>query len=307
MTQPTDLPVSLEAIRAATARLGDAIYRSPCPYSLQLSRLCGCNVYCKMEHLQVTGSFKERGARNKLLLLDEHQKKSGVIAASAGNHGLGLAYHAKQLGVPATIVMPKWSPLTKVVNARGFGAEVILHGESYQESKALAMDLAERRHLTVIPGFDDADVIAGQGTIGLEIIEDLPSVDAVVVPIGGGGLISGIAAAVKGLKPDVRVIGVEPGHAPTLFESVRQGKLVKIDAQPTLADGLAVAEAGKICFAIVSKLVDRIMLVDEGQIALSILRLLELEKTVVEGAGAVPLAAAMDAGWGWRGRMWCWY
>jgi threonine dehydratase len=294
MTQPMDLPVSLQDIRAARERLGGAIYHSPCPYSLQLSRLCGCNVYCKLEHLQVTGSFKERGALNKLLLLNEHQKKSGVIAASAGNHGMSLAYHAKRLGIPATIVMPKWSPLTKVANCRAFGAEVILHGESYQESKALAVELSERRHLTIISGFDDPDVIAGQGTIGLEILEGLSSVDVVIVPIGGGGLISGIAVAVKSLKADVRLIGVEAASAPTLYESLRQGKLVKVDTQPTLADGLAVAEGGKICFEIISRLVDRVMLVDEGQIALSILRLLELEKTVVEGAGAVPLAAAMD-------------
>jgi threonine dehydratase len=222
MTEGANLPVSLEAIRAARARLGDAIYHSPCPYSLQLSRLCGCNVYCKMEHLQLTGSFKERGARNKLLLLDDHQKKSGVIAASAGNHGQAIAYHAKQLGIPSTVVMPKWSPLTKVANCRAFGAEVILHGDTYQESKALALELAERRHLTIVSGFDDVDVIAGQGTIGLEIMEDIPAVDAVVVPIGGGGLISGIAVAMKTLKPSVRVIGVEPAHAPTLYESVRQ-------------------------------------------------------------------------------------
>ncbi len=248
------------------------------------------------------GELQGARARNKLLLLDEHQNKSGVIAASAGNHGLGLAYHSKLLGIPATIVMPKWAPLTKVANCRSFGAEVILHGESYQESKALALDLAERRHLTMVSGFDDVDIIAGQGTIGLEILEDLPSVDAIVVPIGGGGLISGIAVAVKGLKPEVRVIGVEPEHAPTMFESIRRKKLVKIDAQPTLADGLAVAEGGKICFEIVSRLVDRVMLVDEGQIALSILRFLEMEKMVVEGAGAVPLAAAMNKEMGLAGK-----
>jgi threonine dehydratase len=294
MSEAADLPVTLNDVLAARERIKDAIYHSPCPYSLQLSRLCGCKIYCKLDHLQITGSFKERGARNKLLLLNEAQRKSGVIAASAGNHALGLSYHAQQLQIPLTVVMPKWAPLVKVSNCRGFGAHVLLHGETYEDAKSLALQLGEKQHLTYIPGFDDPDIIAGQGTLGLEVIEDVPDVDAVIVPIGGGGLISGVAVAVKALKPSVRVIGVEPAHAPTLHESLRRKQLARIDTQPTLADGLAVAEGGKLCFEIIQKLVDRVLLVDEGQIALSVLRLLELEKTVVEGAGAVPLAAAMN-------------
>ncbi len=242
----------------------------------------------------MTGSFKERGARNKLMLLSAEQRAAGVVVASAGNHGLGVAYHGQLLSIPVTVVMPKWAPLVKVSNCRGFGANVILHGESYDHARALARQLADEKKLLYVPGFDDADIIAGQGTMGLEILEDVPDVDVVIVPIGGGGLISGVATAIKSLKADVRVIGVEPANAPTLHESLRLGKLVRIETKPTLADGLAVAEGGRICFEIIQKYVERVMLVDEGQIALSILRLLELEKDGGGGAGAVPLAAAMD-------------
>jgi threonine dehydratase len=289
-----ELPVSRKDILAAQQRIAGAIYHSPCPYSLLLSRLCGCNIYCKLDHLQITGSFKERGARNKLMLLSEEQRHAGVIAASAGNHALGVSYHAQQLKIPATVVMPRWAPLVKVANCRAFGATVVLEGENYDQAKAVALKLAADRQLAYIPGFDDRDIIAGQGTIGLEILQDVPKVDAIIVPIGGGGLISGIAVAVKTQRPGVRIIGVEPAYAPTLHESLRLGKLVRIDTQPTLADGLAVAEGGRLCFEIISRLVDEVILVDERQIALSVLRLLELEKTVVEGAGAVPLAAAMN-------------
>ncbi len=202
--------VSVEAIRAARERIKDAVYRSPCPYSLSLSRLCGCDVYCKLEHLQMTGSFKERGARNKLLLLDAAARRRGVIAASAGNHALGLAYHGQLLGVPVTVVMPRWAPLTKVANCRGFAAEVIVQGESFDEARSAACTLACERGLTYVPAFDDEAIIAGQGTIGLEILEEVPAAEAIVVPVGGGGLIAGIGTAVKALKPSVRIIGVEP-------------------------------------------------------------------------------------------------
>jgi len=197
MPQLSGLPVTLDDIRAAQARIRDAIYHSPCPYSLLLSRLCGCEVYCKLDHLQVTGSFKERGARNKLLLLPPEARKHGVVAASAGNHAQALAYHGQDLGIRVRVCMPKWAPLIKVSNCRGFGADVVLHGESYEEAKAHAKHLAESERLTYIPGFDDADIIAGQGTMGLEILEDVPDLDAVVVPVGGGGLISGVGVAVK--------------------------------------------------------------------------------------------------------------
>jgi len=287
-------PLRVEDIIAARQRIGEAIYHSPCPRSLSLSLLCGSNIYCKLDHLQMTGSFKERGARNRLLNLSPEERKAGVIAASAGNHGLGVSYHGRELGIPVTVVMPKWAPLVKVSNCRGFGANVILHGESYDDARKQANNLQSQGNLTYIPGFDDPDIIAGQGTVGLEILEDVPDVDAVIVPIGGGGLIAGVGLAIKSLKPGVRVIGVEPHHAAAMSASLRAGRVTRVETQPTLADGLAVAEPGKLCFEIVREVVDRIVLVDEGQIALSVLRLLELEKTVVEGAGAVPLAAAMD-------------
>ena len=294
--------ISLSDIQAARGRIADAIYHSPCPRSLNLSRLCGAQIYCKLDHLQPTGSFKERGARNKLMLLSEPQRKAGVVAASAGNHALALAHHGQELGIGVTVVMPKWAPMVKVSNTRSFGANVILHGDSYQQAKEHALELSRRNALTFVHGFDDPDIIAGQGTMGLEILEDVPDADAVIVPVGGGGLIAGVGRAIKSLRPGVRILGVEPRHAPTMHESLKQGRLVKIDCNPTLADGLAIAEAGMLCFEICRQVVDEIMLVDEPQIATSVLRLLEMEKTVVEGAGAVPLAAAMDRSRGLEGK-----
>ncbi len=286
--------VTLTDIQAARKRLGSVIYHSPCPYSLSLSQLCGADIYCKLDHLQMTGSFKERGARNRLMMLTDAQRQAGVIAASAGNHALGLAYHGQLLGIPVHVVMPKWAPLVKITRCRSFGADVTLHGETYDDALRHARKLAEEFKLTLIPGFENPHIIAGQGTLGLEILEDVPDVDVVIVPIGGGGLISGIGTAIKALRPQTRIIGVEPRHAPAMYESIKQGHVVRVPTTPTLADGLAVAEPGQMCFEIVQKVVDEIVLVDEPQIALAILRLLELEKTVLEGAGAVPLAAAMD-------------
>lgn len=292
-TQPFTIP-TLDDIRAARKRLGNAIYHSPCPYSLSLSRLCGANIYCKLDHLQMTGSFKERGARNRLMSLTDAEKKAGVIAASAGNHALGLAYHGQLLGVRVTVVMPKWAPLVKITNCRSFGAEVVMFGETYDQARRHALELAQKSHLIYVPGFDDPHIVAGTGTLGLEILEDVPDVDAVIVPVGGGGLIAGVGLAIKALRPQTQIIGVEPLHAPCMTESLKQGQVVRVETQPTLADGLAVAEPGRLCFEIAQKVVDNIVLVDEAQIALSVLRLLEMEKTVVEGAGAVPLAAAMN-------------
>ncbi|MBA3274046.1 MAG: threonine ammonia-lyase [Chthoniobacterales bacterium] len=286
--------VTIDDIRAARERIRKVIYHSPCPYSLSLSRLCGCEVYCKLDHLQMTGSFKERGARNKLMLLSDDERQRGIVAASAGNHALALAYHGGELGVPVTVVMPKWAPLVKLSNCRSFGANVILHGDSYDEARKRARELSEKDQLVYIPGFDDPDIISGQGTLGLEILEDVPDVDAVIVPIGGGGLIAGVGLAIKSLKPSVRIIGVEPANAPTYVESCKNNQVTHIETKPTLADGLAVAEVGKLCFEIARKVVDEVRLVDEAEIAWSVLKLLELEKTVVEGAGAVPLAAAAD-------------
>ncbi len=286
--------VTLDSIRAARERIRDVIYHSPCPYSLTLSRLCGCDIYCKLDHLQMTGSFKERGARNKLLLLPGEEKRAGVVAASAGNHALALAYHGRDLGVPVTVVMPKWAPLVKVTNCRSFGANIIFAGECYDDARAAARELAESKRLTYIPGFDDPAIIAGQGTLGLEILEDVPDVDVVVVPVGGGGLIAGVGRAIKALNPSVQLIGVEPTSASTLHASLNAGRVTRIDTTPTLADGLAVAEVGKLCFEIAREVMDQLLLVDEAQIAQAVLLLLELEKTMVEVAGAVSLAAALN-------------
>ena len=294
--------VTLETIRAARERTRDVIYHSPCPYSLHLSRLCGCEVYCKLDHLQVTGSFKERGARNKLLLLSPEERARGVIAASAGNHALALAFHGRDLGVSVMVVMPKWAPLVKLSNCRSFGAEVILHGESFEEAKKHALATAKETGRTYVHGFDDADIISGQGTMGLEILEDVPDVDAVIVPVGGGGLIAGVGTAVKALKPGVRVIGVEPENAPTLRASLDAKKVTRIATKPTLADGLAIAEVGRIPFEIAKNVIDDLVMVDEPQIARAILLLLELEKTVVEGGAAVPLTAAMSRSLGLDGK-----
>ncbi|HYE20017.1 MAG TPA: threonine ammonia-lyase [Tepidisphaeraceae bacterium] len=293
--------VTLDSIRAARERIRAAVYHSPCPRSYSLSRLCGAEIYSKLDGLQVTGSFKERGARNKLILLKERGVK-GVVAASAGNHAQALAYHGRELGVAVTVVMPRWAPLVKVSNCRGFGAEVILHGEAYEEAKRHAMELEKERGLVYVPGFDDADIIDGQGSLGLEILEDVPDVEAIVVPVGGGGLIAGVATAVKALRPDVRIVGVEPANAPTLHESLKAGKVTRIETKPTLADGLAIAEIGKLCFDLIRPRLDDLLLVDEPTIARSVLKLLELEKTMVEGAGAVPLAAAMTPSCGLAGK-----
>ena len=294
--------VTLESIRAARQRIKPFVYHSPCPYSLHLSRLCGCEIYCKLDHLQVTGSFKERGARNKLMLLSDAQKHRGVVAASAGNHALAIAYHGQELGIPVTVVMPQYAPLIKVSNCRSFGAEVILHGERYSEALQQARSLAQQSGRTFVHGFDDADIIAGQGSMGLEILEDVPDVDAVIVPVGGGGLIAGVGLAIKSLRPDVRIIGVEAQSAPTLKASLDAGRVTPIETKPTLADGLAIAEIGRLPFEIARKVVDDLVLVDEAQIATAVLRLLEMDKTVVEGAAATPLAAAMTRSLGLDGK-----
>jgi threonine dehydratase len=248
-----------------------------------------------LDHLQRTGSFKERGALNKLLLLTDAQRGAGVICASAGNHALAVAFHAARLGIPVTVVMPKWAPLVKVKNCRTFGAEVVFSGETFVDAYEHATKVSVETGKTFIPGFDDVAIVAGAGTAGLEILEDLPDVDAVVVPVGGGGLIAGIGVVMKALRPGVRVIGVEPSNCPSLLESLKAGKVIKVDSSPTLADGLGVARVGQIPFEICRSVVDHIELVDEPTIALSVLRLLELEKMMVEGAGAASLAGAMRA------------
>jgi threonine dehydratase len=283
--------VTLANIEAARARIAGGVYLSPCVESIPLSQLTRAHVFCKLDYLQRTGSFKERGARNALLMLTPEQRRRGVIAASAGNHAQGIAYHGSLLGIPVTVVMPKFAALVKVTNCRHFGARVILHGADLTEARAQAGELAERDGLTFIHPFDNADVIAGQGTMALEILEQTPDIDAIVVPVGGGGLIAGIGTVVKAKAPHIRVIGVEPEAAASLTAALAQRSPAMVKLGSTLADGLAVAKIGAVPFDILTRVVDRVVTVDEASIALAILRLVELEKSVVEGAGATPLAA----------------
>ena len=283
--------LSLADVEAARERIAGGIYVSPCVESIPLSQLTGAHVFCKLDYLQRTGSFKERGARNALLLLNDEQRKRGVIAASAGNHAQGIAYHGSLLGIPVTVVMPQFAALIKVTNCRHLGANVILHGADLGESRALAEEIAEEKGLTFIHPFDNANVMAGQGTMALEILEQTPDVEAIVVPVGGGGLLAGIGTVFKALRPQVHVVGVEPEHAACLTAARAAGHPVTVALSPTLADGLAVPLLGKLPFAVLERVVDQVVTVAEAHIALAILRLIELEKSVVEGGGAAPLAA----------------
>jgi threonine dehydratase len=286
--------VTLASIEAARERIGDAIHLSPCQLSHHLSERIGLPIFLKLENLQRTGSFKERGALNKLLSLTPVERKRGVIAASAGNHAQGVAFHATKLGIRSQIVMPQATPLVKVVSTRGFGAEVILHGANYDEACEEALARCQQQGLTFIHPFDDPDVISGQGTIGLELLEQVYNLEAVVVPIGGGGLISGIACALKECNPKIRVIGVEPEKLPSMTRAREAGRPVTLSPQATIADGIAVRRAGDFTLPLVSRYVDEIVTVDDEEIASSILMLLEQEKTLAEGAGAAALAALLQ-------------
>jgi threonine dehydratase len=251
-------------------------------------------IFLKLENLQRTGSFKERGALNKLLTLTGEERRRGVIAASAGNHAQGVAFHAARLGIRAQIVMPESTPLVKVVSTRGFGAEVVLHGAHYDEACEEALRRCAESGMTFIHPFDDATVIAGQGTIGLELLEQVPELEAVVVPIGGGGLIGGIACALKETNPRIRVVGVEPENLPSMLRAREAGKPVTLAAEATIADGIAVRRAGDLTLPLVSRYVDEIVTVDDEEIASAILMLLEQEKTLAEGAGAAALASLLQ-------------
>jgi len=288
--------VTLDDIRAAAARIAAGVTRTPCPASIPLSELTGCRVWCKLDSLQRTGSFKERGARNALELLDPAARARGVVAASAGNHALGLAWHGKLLRIPVTVVMPRFAPLVKVATCRRLGARVVLEGESFEDARALAVELAAREGLERIHGFDDRRVIAGQGTMALEILEEVPDADALIVPVGGAGLLAGVAVAAKGLRPGIRIVAVEPAAAGSLSASLAAGQPVQVPVRPTLADGLAVGKVGDVAFPLAAPLIDRVVTVEEDLLALAVLRLSELEKTVVEGAGAAPLAALLGGG-----------
>ena len=287
--------VTLTTIQAARARIGEAIYFSPCQLSSDLSELTGLPLHLKLENLQRTGSFKERGALNKLLTLSQAERERGVVTASAGNHAQGVAFHAAALGIRAQIVMPLATPQIKVAATRGFGADVVLHGSNYDEAceEALRRCLEEGR--TFIHPFDDAEIINGQGTIGLELLEQVPDLEAVVVPIGGGGLISGVACALKETNPRIRVIGVEPEKLPSMLRAREAGAPVTLNAEATVADGIAVRRAGDLTLPLVSRYVDEIVTVDDEEIASAILMLLEHEKTLAEGAGAAALAALLQS------------
>jgi threonine dehydratase len=286
--------LTLADIVAARERLRDSIYYSPCPHSQMLSALTGQQVYLKLENLQMTGSFKERGALNRIAALTPEQASRGVIAASAGNHAQGVAYHATKRGIHALIVMPQTTPLVKVTATREFGAEVLLHGANYDEAFAEAIRLCDEQGLTFIHPFDDPQVMAGQGTIGLELLEQVPQLEAVVVPVGGGGLISGIACAIKESRPEVRIIGVQTERLPSMAAAMEAHHPVTIDPATTIADGIAVRRAGALTLPVVEQYVDEIVPVDEDEIASAILMLLEREKTLAEGAGAAGLAALLQ-------------
>ncbi len=286
--------LTLADVKAARERLNGAIYRTPCARSETLSRQTGQNIFLKLENLQMTGSFKERGALNKIATLTAEEAKRGVIAASAGNHAQGVAHHATQRGIRSVIVMPLATPLVKVQATRGFGAEVVLHGANYDEACEEATRRCQAEGMTFIHPFDDPLVMAGQGTIGLELLEQIENLEAVVVPIGGGGLIGGVACAVKETKPDVRVIGVQTARLPSMKEAVAAHHPVTLDPATTIADGIAVRRAGDVTLPVVERYVDEIVTVNEDEIASAILTLLEREKTLAEGAGAAGLAAVLQ-------------
>jgi threonine dehydratase len=286
--------ITFDDIKTARERIGDALFYSPCPPSVALSEITGMQIYCKLDNLQRTGSFKERGARNALAQLPDEQKARGVIAASAGNHAQALAYQGQLLGIPATVVMPKFAPLIKITNCQKLGATVVLYGKDFGAAKAHACDLAAKNGYAYIDGYDDPPIIAGQGTMGLEIIEQLPDVDLVIVPVGGGGLIAGVSLAIKTLRPDAAIAAVEAENVASFSAALKAGKPTPIKTHPTLADGLAIPQVGHNAFAIARHHVDLAITVSEEEIALAILRLVELEKSVVEGAAATALAAAMS-------------
>jgi threonine dehydratase len=265
------------------------ITTTPCVCSQTLSAITGAEVVLKLENLQFTGSFKDRGALVRLMDLASRERRRGVIAMSAGNHAQAVAYHAQRLGIPAVIVMPRFTPNIKVQRTRAFGAEVVLHGASLSESTEAAHRIGRERALVFVHPYDDPDVISGQGTIGLEVLEQAPDLDMVLVPVGGGGLISGIATAIKALRPDIEIIGVQTARYPAMHCALAN-RPVRFGAY-TIADGIAVKQPGRNTQAIIRRLVDQLLLVDEGVIEEAVLLLLEVEKTVAEGAGAVPLAA----------------
>ena len=284
--------LSIEDVKAAAARIAGALERTPMLHSRTLSHLTGAEVWLKFENLQFTGSFKERGALNKLLSLREDERRRGVIAMSAGNHAQGVAYHAARLGIRAVIVMPCGTPNSKVANTRVHGAEVVLEGDTLADAARHARKLEARDALTFIHPYDDPAVIAGQGTVALEMLEDMPELDALLVPVGGGGLLCGMAAAARALKPRIRVYGVESETWCAMYQRLH-GLAIEVGGD-TIAEGLAVRDVGELTFALAGQLVDELLLVAEDTIEQAIVALIEIEKTVAEGAGAAGLAALLQ-------------
>jgi threonine dehydratase len=287
-------PVTPQDVRQARERIGDAIYTSPCPKSETLSNRFDANVRLKLENLQRTGSFKERGARNKLMTLSQTDRDRGVIAASAGNHAQAVAYHGTELGIDSKIVMPEGTPLVKVTRTRRYGADVVLTGSNYDEAYAAAREIGEDEDRSFIHPFDDRAVIAGQGTISLELLDQQIDPDVVIIAVGGGGLISGMGVALKDRLPDVRIVGVEPESLPSMRRALDHGGPTEVPAGQTLADGIAVRQVGELTHATAKTCVDEMVTVSEEEIANAILTMLEEEKSVAEGAGAAPIAAMMN-------------
>ena len=294
--------VNLAAIREAAERIQSTIYETPFVYSETLSGLAGNSIFLKLENLQMTGSFKERGALNRILQLSKEEQSNGVIAASAGNHGQAVAWHAKRRGIAAEVWMPLHTPLIKVSATRANGATVVLHGLNYDETASAAQAKCAETGATWLHPFDDSAVIAGQGTVGLELLRQQPNLDAIVVPIGGGGLAAGVACAIKESGSGAEIIGVQTARVPSMKAALENGGLVTVEAGITLADGIAVRRAGKLTLPLVRKYVDRIVTVEEEAIGAAILLLLEREKTLAEGAGACGLATVLQGTTGLRGK-----
>ncbi|EQA97872.1 threonine ammonia-lyase [Sphingobium baderi] len=285
------LPVSVDDILAARVRISGAIVQTPTLVSQTLSDMLGCKVFLKFENLQFTAAYKERGALNRLLQLDEEAKRKGVIAASAGNHAQGLAYHGKRLGVPVTIVMPNTTPTVKVTQTQGHGARVVQFGEKFDDAYAHARKLAAEEGLTFVHPFDEPDIIAGQGTIAIEMLEQAPEIDTLVIPIGGGGLFSGMGTAARAMKPDIRLFAVQAELYPSMYDYIKGADLA-CDGD-TLAEGIAVKYPGELTRRFVERLADDVLLVNERRLEEAVSLLLQIEKTVVEGAGAAGLAALL--------------
>ena len=291
MAEP--LPVTLDDIRAAAGTIEGQVLRTPMRHSRTLSEIAGCDIHLKFENLQFTASFKERGALNRLRALSPEERKRGVAAMSAGNHAQGVAYHAGRLGIPATIVMPVTAPFTKVKHTRDFGATVILEGNDLKQANIAARIIADRDGLTFIHPYDDTKVIAGQGTIALEMLEDVPELDTLMIPVGGGGLISGIAVAAKALRPDIAIYGAQAELYPVMRQAMRNEPLTEDPPAQTIAEGIAVKQPGALTTKIVKALVTDILLVNEAAMEHALAMILEIEKSVIEGAAAAGFAAVL--------------